>query len=155
MLTLDDVTLVIPTKGRPDKVWNIVSTVPHRPLLFVVNAGREALDLPNELRGAGVLSVPECRGAVHALESGFLAAKTKLVCLICDDVSFVDDGIFWLREALRVYNEKLGDRDGVVALEDGTDAPMTAAFALLSREFYLRNCYPSPYTSYFVDPEWT
>ena len=158
MMTLADITIVVPVRGRPALAQALARAVSHRPFIFIVDQDRRA-DGPAELLGAAVLE-SWTAGVIPAVHFGIAQAQTRLVCLLNDDVEFFPDGSMesrptddWLEEALRVYNERIGDGDGVVSINDGAEG-RTACIPLLSRAFHLKHCMDAPYERWSLDDEW-
>ena len=149
-----DVTIVVPTRSRKERVGTLLSKLqhPHDRILLVVDKGREQEDLPSNLNGQIVVnSEPNC-GSIKAIETGIVAAKTSHVLFINDDM---DLGEGCIEEAIRYYNERFGDQDGVVGLNHGLKWEHIACAVLMPRKFYMDHCYPSPYKRYCIDNEWT
>ena len=146
----EQVTIIMPTKGRRAHAATVLAAVSHRPFLVVVDECDPA-SVPPDLTGAKLVPVKPGSGIVKAVEAGIVAAATSHVACICDDVAF-PDGYVWLAEACRVYTETIGDRDGVVALNDGIRSDI-ACFPLMSRKFYMEHMYPAPYRRYYMDTE--
>ena len=140
----------MPTKGRRVHAAAVLAAVSHRPFLLVVDEGDRASE-PLDLTGAKLVPVKPGSGIVKAVEAGIVAAVTSHVACICDDVAF-PDGDGWLAEACRVYTGAVGDRDGVVALNDGIRSDI-ACFPLMSRKFYMEHMHPAPYRRYYMDTE--
>lgn len=150
-----DVTIVMPTYGRPDLAAYMIARIAHRPLIIVVDADRREVDLPKDLPPdiLVVSSEPHC-GPVRAAETGFMAVDTRLIVNLNDDMEFTAESSGWLEAAIQVYRERIGlNRDGVVAIREGVQNGKIAPFALFTRKFYMDHLYPSPYRYYFVDTE--
>jgi hypothetical protein len=147
----------MPTRGRPDRAAAVIAQVPHRPFIVVVDEGRMC-DAPPSWHWSGATIVtcpPQAPGKsnpVPAVEAGIMAARTFYVVVICDDVSFPDGGISWLEQACAVYTREIGDRSGVVAINDGIRDDI-ACFPLMDKRFYMDHIYPAPYRRYYADTE--
>ena len=129
--TLADITIILATKGRKEMAQHVCRSIAHRPLFFAVNSESWKEDAP-ELTNLTLVPVHNCRGPIQAMETALLASVTPLICFITDDIRFsVEPTDAWLVEALRVYNVKIGRREGLVAINDGKHAPNTAAFPLI------------------------
>lgn len=190
MMTLNDVTIVLPTKGRKGIAAKALQHIRHRPLLLVLNAERLVLDRPTPSVRAWqhtALILANCTGQADATARGIEAVETQLACYLTDDIDWNkasskfevrspnfpnEDG--WLIEALRVYNEAFGggtgparetcagapgpaalprETGGVVALNDGRDAPASAAFGLISVAWFKRRILPNTYERFYLDTE--
>ncbi len=149
-----DVTIIVPTRGRREWAQSILDHVEHRPLMFVIDRGRAELDLPTNLNGAQVIEVEPGQGCPKTLEKGIEACQTRLFLCLVDDVRFT--GVDFVGEAIRVYQEKIGEGiAGVVGLNNGIEKGEIACFALIDKLFYMTHCYPTPYEKYYQDNEWT
>ena len=151
----DQVTIVLPTLGRKDlatkAVQKIRETAKFGRLLVVVNNDRWRTDLPDDLAVTGEHVRCEANaGVTRAVEAGVLAAVSPFICVVYDDIEIPEEG--WLERACKVYREKIGDRDGVVALNDGIRSDI-ACFPLMARQFYMDHLFPVPYRRYYADTE--
>lgn len=145
-----DITVLIPTRGRRELVAQRLRDIAHRPLRLVIDRGRRAQDLPEDLLGATVLECePDC-GAPRALEAGLRAVQTPFVLYLTDDCEPAPDLV---EKAAKVYARNFGTGPGVVALNDGVQQGRQACFGLIARQFYLDHCFPTPYQRYYQDTE--
>lgn len=150
-MQLHDITILLPTRGRPALAAQRLAEIKHRPLLFIVDRGRRHLDLPGDLDGADVVECePEC-GAPRAIESGVLAAKTKAVLGLTDCICSAD----MVPRARAIYAERFGAQDAVVAINDGVSKGSQACYFLTTRRFYLDHIFPCTYQRYYIDTELT
>jgi hypothetical protein len=149
-----DVTVIVPTRGRKDRVGALLAALnhPHDRTLIVVDEGREGIDLPASLNGQIIVKCKPDAGSVKAWEAGIVAAATSHVLLLNDDVE-LEAGC--LAEAIRFYNERFPNGDGVVGLNHGPLWAHIACFALMPKMFYMEYCYPTPFKRYCVDNEFT
>jgi len=153
-ISVQDITIVVPTRDRKDRVGTLLSTLehPHDRVIVVVDEGREKVDLPDQLNGQCVVKCkPDC-GAVRAAEAGIEAAKTSHVLLLNDDLEMEKD---CLPNLLAFYNDNFPNSDGIVGLNHGPEYAHIACFALMPREFYMEHCYPTPFRRYCTDNELT
>ncbi len=148
----DEVTVLMPTFNRLALAIAATKAVTHRPYLLVVDDNRPQ-DVPPILNGVTVVwNRPGRPGPNRAIETGILACNTRYIALIADDVEFPDGGDKWIEEAMRAYSAQLGERDGVIALNDGIRMDM-ACFPFFAKQFYLDHCYPVPYDRYYLDTD--
>lgn len=151
-MTEQDVTIIMPTKGRPDLVAKVLLQVPHRPFILAIDKDSQS-DLPEYLHGASITRGPQNGvGPIPALEQAIVETDTSHFVVICDDVVFPDGGVVWVEEACAAYNEAFSDGHGVLALNDGYRDDM-ACFFFTSKQFYEKHIYPSPYHRYYLDTE--
>jgi hypothetical protein len=181
MPILSNLTVVLPTRDRVDRAGYMLDHVRHRPMIIVTDEDRPPdLDIPRgDLRGATLVRCPPNCGCAVATEIGVLAAETRFVVNLADDMEFQESGAAstapeqhadrgnaaddcsvlsdpWLQELARVYADKVGlDRDGVIALRDGIQDGAIACFALFAKKFYVDHLYPTPYRRLFGDTELT
>lgn len=149
-MTTQDVTIVMPSRGDKRAAYSVLEQVTHRPFILVVD---DVWDAPMNLRKARIVLSPLSKcGPVVPVEAGIVAAQTSHVAIIVDDVEFPDGGQAWLEEACETYRKEIGDRDGVVALNDGIRSDI-ACLPLIAREFYMKHIYPTPFRKYFADTE--
>ena len=152
---LKEVTIVLTTYKRPVALRYMVRHIKHRPLSVVVDRNRISCDIPvRKVDFDIVVAEPNC-GAVKAFHTGVLAAATKYIIWLNDDMRIHGKNDAWLYEAARVYVEKLGDKDGVVALNECVTGGKLACFPLISRKFYMEYFNPPPYRAFGIDNEWT
>ena len=153
---LKNVTVLLTTYKRPAAARYMITHIQHRPLMVIVDKGREDLDVPSDLHsGIDLLACePNC-GAVKAIETGIVAIQTKYVMYLSDDMEFMDTNDAWLHELVRVYIEQLGDKDGVVASNDLWLNGAIACFPLFAKKFHMDYIYPAPYRSFCIDNEWS
>ena len=87
-ITARDVTVIVPTRGRKDRVGALLSQLrhPHDRVMVVIDDGRESEDLPSCLNGQILIRCKPDAGSVGALEAGIMAANTSHVLLLNDDV---------------------------------------------------------------------
>ncbi len=143
-MKITDVTIIVPTRGRKELVEKLLSQVTHRPLLLVVEQGRELIDVPADIRGATMVIRPPDLGCPKAYEYALSEVKTTHVLGLTDDI---DIGEFmrdrWLPEAVKVWNDQIGERDGVLALESTT--AYQREFLMMTKAFYMEHLFPVPY----------
>jgi glycosyltransferase involved in cell wall biosynthesis len=153
-ISIRDVTVIVPTRGRKDRVGTVLSAIKHPAdrVMVVVDDGRQAEDLPANMDGQVVVKSPPKCGSIKAWETGVVAAQTSHVLLLNDDIELEPDCI---ENAIRFYNERFPGGDGVVGLNHGEPWKHIACFALMPKRFYMEHCYPSPYRRYCVDNEFT
>jgi len=84
---------------------------------------------------------------------GIYAAKTSHVIYFNDDVRIVAPD--FIDFALKDYERILGDRDGVIVLNDCWESLRVANFALISRKWFLENVGRAPYMRFYIDNEIT
>jgi hypothetical protein len=153
-ISVRDVTVVVPTRSRKDRVGTLLSnlTHPHDRVIVVVDKGRESEDLPANLNGQTVIACePDC-GSVRAQETGILSAETSHVLCLNDDVELFPGCI---EEAVQFYNETFPKGDGVVGLNHGEEFKHIGCFTIMPKSFYVENCFPTPFKRYCVDNEIT
>ncbi len=144
MMKETDVTIIVPTKGRKELVEKLLSQVTHRPLLLVVEDGRTATDVPADLKGATLVIRPVGMGCPAAYEYALQEVKTTHVLGLTDDIDiapFMQEQ--WLPEAVKIWNEQIQERDGVVALESTT--AYQREFLMTTKAFYMEHLFPVPY----------
>ncbi len=150
----DDLSILVATYNRPDAIRYVINNIVHRPLIIIVDSDRDH-DIPSDvIKPVTVLHcLPGC-GPVKAYETGIEAITTRFILILNDDIKFTSDN--WLDEAITTYKSKIGiNNDGVVALNDGVQHGLIACFPLFSKKFYMDNCHPMPYKTYFQDTEMT
>lgn len=152
--TKHDLTIVVPTRGRKSRVERLLVEITHRPLMLVVDEGRNGEDLPEDLKGATVLRCPP-GGPPTACHTGLMAADTSLVVFITDDIKWEEANPNWLDDALTMFNEKFPDGTGVVGLNDGRHGGDIACYSLLSKDFYQEHLDWRVYERYSGDNEMT
>lgn len=153
-LRASDVTLIIPTRSRKERLGGLIDNLkhPHELTVIVVDEGRETEDLPANLNGHCVVRCSPDSGSVKAMEAGILACKTSHFIALNDDVSLAPDCI---ENAINYHNERFEESDGVVGFNHGERFAGIGCFALIPKKFYMKHCYPSPYKRYCLDNEWT
>lgn len=153
-ISIRDVTVIVPTRGRKDRVGALLKTLdhPHDRTVLVVDEGRESIDLPDNLNGQKVMTcTPNC-GCIKAMEVAIKDCKTSHLLLFNDDV---EPQPGFIRKAVKFYNERFPDGRGLVALNHGDKYRHLGCFAIQPKAFYMEHLYPSPYKRYCLDNEWT
>ncbi len=154
-ISIRDVTVIVPTRSRKERVGTLLSNLkhPHDLITVVVDESRRDLDLPNNLNGHVVVTCPDDAGAAKAMEAGIVAAKTSHVLCLGDDLTLDDNCI---EEAIKFYNYNFGGQHGVVGLNQQVERDAwLGCFALMSKQFYMKHCHPTPYKRFYQDTEWT
>lgn len=120
--------------------------------MFVIEQGRELIDCPSDLKGATMVIRPPGLGCPGAYEYALSEVTTTHMLGLTDDI-FIDseNKDRWLPEAVRVWNEQIQEREGVVALDSTT--AYQREFLLISKKFYMEHLYPVPYFCWKSDAE--
>jgi len=157
------VSVVIPTRGRPERVASVVErfnqVTDWTPLEIIVvcDGDREAFWALSEMQAEGWIVTPllqRHRGSTEAWNLGLYASQGVYVVMLADDV-WPEMG--WLTEAMQVMRDELGG-DGLVGL-NGLNWPdfRLVNHYLLSRTFIKEHmggvlAFPC-YKHYFQDVE--
>jgi GT2 family glycosyltransferase len=153
-MTTLDVTVIVPTYNRLAVLENTLSTIPHpkRLTIVVVKRGSRNRDCPKKLGDYKIVETDPAGAYVKAVQDGIEHAKTKLVLVSNDDCEMEPDTIGC---ATAAYYHLFGYGDGVIGLNHGDKWRHLACMALMSKKFYMEQCWPMPYHHYCADNEWT
>jgi hypothetical protein len=154
-ISIRDVTVIVPTRGRKARVGNFLDQLqhPHDLTIIVVDEGRESEDLPGNLNGQVIIKVAPACGPVKAVEKGIESSKTSHVLVLGDDLT-LEPGC--IEEAVAYYNANFDGKEAVVGLNQQVERDSDlACFALMSKRFYMDICHPVPYRRFYQDTEWT
>jgi len=154
---LSNITIVIPTKNRPEQIQSLVSTL-LQDYAFVSRSGPKILlvcdqdeqspwqnHVPTNIaykHGVSIHLAPTA-GPVQAFVEGFKHVTTPYIVLLCDDVTIPppDKGLDWLRAAAAEFQRAFGGqpaehKTGVVSLNDGSGNPDSHDFLLFDKAFF-------------------
>lgn len=150
-----NVTIVIPTRGRPDRVSTLLDFITHRPLLLAVDEDSSGQDLPADLKGSSVVYCPGT-GPASASHFAITTCPTDYVMTLNDDIDWSKASPHFFEHALDKFNMFMGDGYGVVGLNDGhhTEGEI-ACFALFPKKFYEDHLDWRIYERYAGDTEMT
>lgn len=110
----------------------------------------------------GSFSIADGRGYPRNVERAILNSYQDVILILNDDIDPAPDA---LEKALEHYTKRVqitGSSDQVVALcdgiqirNDGSVGREVATQVLLTKNFYLKNIFPTPYGHWFQDDEWS
>lgn len=152
-MTKEQITILMPTRGRRELVAQRLAQIEHRPLLLVVDQGRREVDLPADLQGAEVVECEPGCGAPKAFEAGVMAARTPWLVMLCDDVECAPGMLEEAMRAAEIRDQRSEGKTAIVAFNDGLSHGQQACFSLFSKQFYLDQVYPVQYQKYYIDTE--
>lgn len=130
------ITIVTPTRDRPDEARKLMETVSEsQPIIFVADglaSGRALTPITQEHPNVGLLVVDEPKGPSFARNRGVEAARTPWVWFLDDDDIPVPGGLEWLAPYLETSDVIVGE------LIVGTDKELRMAKGLYTSALLVR-----------------
>ena len=156
-MTIQDVTLVVPTRGPAEATEKFLRTLDHplERVTLVYDEGRLESSVPDMASPCRLVSAPVKRkGFCEIQELGFVDCPTSHFIGLAIDLAVAPGTI---GKAVDCYNAQIGNRDGIVKLRHHSNShdDQVACFILIAKQFYLDHCWPTPYLYFWIDQEWT